>query len=941
MALNAAQLSALNLLLDQMMALPAADRGAWIDALHLDDAALAPALRDLLNQPGMLDEGTLRADWSWPLRAAIVDTVVASSAWRAGVTVGPYQLLRLLGEGGMGMVWLAQRSDGAMRRQVALKLPRPGLQRWHLDERFARERDILASLEHPHIARLYDAGVAADGQPYLAMEYVEGRSITQFADEAALDVHARLRLFTQVLGAVQHAHQRLIVHRDLKPSNILVDTTGSVRLLDFGIALLQDERAPQPALTEIGQALLTPQYASPEQLLHEPVSTATDIYSLGVVLCQLLSGQSPHAPTRTTRAALEEAILYGEPQRLSRLAPAALTAQLRGDLDNIVLKALRRAPVERYVSADAFAQDIQRHLDGAPVAAHPSSLGYRVRKFAARNRLAVFATCAVAVALVIGIGIALWQAGLARTAAAQAQREAQRARAVQDFLVDMFNEADPAKAKGRDVTVRDLMAHGERELQTRLRREPASAAAVRGAMVDIYQKLGDEQRALPLAEVQVQQARARHANNVDLAFALLALGNVQAGLNQDTPAFANFQEARALLAPVRAAYPTQWLDLSVALASTLNGRRRNAAALALLEGTVADVARQLGSDNWQLGRARIELGMTYSMLGRHDEAAAQFARLEPLLEHAGDAHATEAADAYSNIGFAMSLAGRYDDAERLLRRAAAEFDRLEGKHNSQSIYVTSALIAVLYSRGDYRGAQVAATDNARRAADFFGASAGESLALESFRVKPLLMLGQRELALAVARRTFAAITSDPRVEPARKAASEHRLMLALLFNGLPQEALQHAQHVLKDENLLRESNDTKAMTRFYASAALRMAGRPLEAAAFAADAAQRWRNDPAPPARVKVAKAMLAQAAALAAAGQHAAAAARLTDAEVLLRANSPVGNPDLLTLDVVRAGVWYKAGRKQAATELNARTRAALNARMGVQLPVELPLIP
>jgi eukaryotic-like serine/threonine-protein kinase len=336
------------------------------------------------------------------------------SGLKPGVRVGPYELIRFLGAGGMAQVWLARRADGAFKREVALKLPMLNPHRVDLSERFARERDILAALEHPHIARFYDAGIDASGLPYLSMEYVQGEALTEWCDTHKLGLTARLKLFLQVLEAVQYAHEKQVIHRDLKPSNILVSPSGQVRLLDFGVAkLLAAGGQEQMQLTEAHSLALTPDYASPELLHGYPVDERSDVYSLGVVLYELLSGTRPY---RLSRAAsiglLGAAIATVEPRKpsLQPTQPAALvrastleqlTRRLRGDLDAIALRALAKEPAQRYPTPLALGRDLQCHLNGEPVHAQPRRVGYRAEKFILRHKVAV-AAIATAMAVVLG-----------------------------------------------------------------------------------------------------------------------------------------------------------------------------------------------------------------------------------------------------------------------------------------------------------------------------------------------------------------------------------------------------------------------------------------------------------------------------------------------------------------------------------------------------------
>jgi serine/threonine protein kinase/TolB-like protein/Flp pilus assembly protein TadD len=393
MALSVAQMARMSRLLDEALGLDESGRRQWLEVLAPEDQDLEGALwRALLpdGQDGAQAPATLpRVGLSAP--APEVATL------RPGDRVGPYQLVRELGSGGMAEVWLAQRADGAFKREVALKLPALARLRKDLASRFARERDILASLEHPNIARLYDAGVSAEGLPYLAMEYVAGQPLTAWCDAHRLGIRERLKLCLQVLDAVQYAHGHQVLHRDIKPSNILVTESGQVRLLDFGVAKLL-EHEEHTELTQVYGRALTPEYASPELLRGERVDAATDIYALGVLLYELLAGSRPYRLQHgASLTAIEQAVMQAQVQRPStRVAPdtaaaRAMTVQklsrrLRGDLDAIVLKTLARDSKDRYPSAEALADDLQRHLSGETVAAQPDRLSYRLSKFMLRHR---------------------------------------------------------------------------------------------------------------------------------------------------------------------------------------------------------------------------------------------------------------------------------------------------------------------------------------------------------------------------------------------------------------------------------------------------------------------------------------------------------------------------------------------------------------------------
>jgi serine/threonine protein kinase/TolB-like protein/lipoprotein NlpI len=403
MGLTAAQMAQMSALLDQALELDDAQRRHWLERLAPEHRELAAALRQALLGDGSAQLVTLP---KFP-DAAISSEVGA----QPGALVGPYRLIRPLGGGGMAEVWLAERADGAFKREIALKLPRLGGPRQDLTSRFARERDILACLEHPNIARLYDAGVSAEGLPYLAMEYVAGQPLTAWCDGHQLRIRERLKLFLQVLDAVQYAHGHQVLHRDIKPSNILVTESGQVRLLDFGVAKLLEQQEQHTELTQVYGRALTPGYASPELLRGERVEAASDIYALGVLLYELLAGSRPYRLQHgASLTAIEQAVMAAPVQPPSSqvqpdtAAARATTAEkvsrrLRGDLDAIVLKALARQPHDRYPSASALADDLQRYLSGEPVEARPDTAPYRLGKFALRHRAGV-AMGAAAVVLV-------------------------------------------------------------------------------------------------------------------------------------------------------------------------------------------------------------------------------------------------------------------------------------------------------------------------------------------------------------------------------------------------------------------------------------------------------------------------------------------------------------------------------------------------------------
>lgn len=420
--------------------------------------------------------------------------------------IGPYRLVSLLGEGGMGHVWLAVRSDGLYERRVALKLLRPGLGDAGLRQRFTRERQILARLAHAHIARLLDAGITPDGQPYLALDYVNGEPITDYVKRLNLDLRSRLLLFRQVCDAVSHAHANLVVHRDLKPSNILVTPCGEVMLLDFGIAkLLDHSNSDQTEITQTGSRTFTLHYAAPEQLRGEIISTMTDVYALGVVLYEILAGCKPYTPERKTDAGWEEAILKDEPIKPSQALlkntdsivqsqNKRVAKQLANDLDNVVLKALNKDPESRYASVESFKQDILRFLDGQPVYARADSFGYRARKYMQRHAIAVGVGVGTSSLLAVALALTSWQAS-------QAVKEANRAEAMQGFVVALFENTGD-KTNPEDVNVRELLDAGVRRADTELANQPQARAELLGLIARLRSGLGDDHEALRLLDKQ-------------------------------------------------------------------------------------------------------------------------------------------------------------------------------------------------------------------------------------------------------------------------------------------------------------------------------------------------------------------------------------------------------------------------------------------------------
>jgi serine/threonine-protein kinase len=566
--------------LDQALDLEPDERAPWLNELETSQPEIAGILRALFSQPEALNARGLDGsplpltslDMLMPLLEQMVRDragansgevlqnvpsfaqSVASEHRVAGVSegtvLGSYRLLREIGHGGMSAVWLAERCDGQLKRQVALKLPFEGSRHAQMAERFKRERDILATLTHPNIARLYDAGVSAAGQSYLAMEYVHGTALTRYCDDARLSIRERLRIFLQVLAAVGFAHAQLVLHRDLKPSNILVTEHGRVALLDFGIAqLLSQEATAESALTEIAGRVLTPDYASPEQIAGHLLSTTSDVYSLGVLLYELLAGGRPFGSQHTPRRALEEAILTQDPPRPSQFAlteeaaaarhttPRKLAQTLKGDLDTIVLKALKKVPGERYRSTDVFAHDIANYLGNLPVSARPDSTWYRFRRFVSRYKLQVSTATVALLAIIVGGATSVWQARAAAQERDRAFALASRNTAVTEFMGMLISEAAESD---KPVTVSEMIARSEELALADAGGNAENRAAVLEMIAGQYLSLGDVGKAAQLEERALALLGNSHDRGLrsllvcDHALAISSMGQADTALRTIT-----------------------------------------------------------------------------------------------------------------------------------------------------------------------------------------------------------------------------------------------------------------------------------------------------------------------------------------------------------------------------------------------------------------------
>lgn len=488
--------------LDALLDVTAAERARQLDVLREHDAVLASRLEELLHARDQASRERF-------LEQSVVGPSMAGG--RAGAVCGPYVLESLVGRGGMGSVWKGRRQDGRYDAVVAVKLLGTAMLDADSERRFRREGQILARLVHPNIAHLLDAGLTDDGQPYLVLEYVEGTHLDEYCHQQQLDIPARVRLFLHVLSAVSHAHSNLVVHRDLKPSNILVDGEGRVKLLDFGIAKMLVDRGDHYSaaslLTAHGGQPMTLLYASPEQVNGTEVTTATDVYALGVVLFELLVGVRPYRLTRDSRGALEEAILSTDPLRPSEVGvDPQRRRQLCGDLETVLLRALRKDPSERYATVDALGDDLRAWLEHRPVRARPDSWSYRASRLVRRHTLAVSAAAVVLLAVIGGAGVALWQARVARA-------EQTRAEEVTAFITGVFRDADPYLGKGKTLSAADLLTQANTRLMNRLQDRPDLKLELQALIATSLASLQEYSTALPLLTEVARESAVQYGDS--------------------------------------------------------------------------------------------------------------------------------------------------------------------------------------------------------------------------------------------------------------------------------------------------------------------------------------------------------------------------------------------------------------------------------------------
>ncbi len=785
-------------LLDAGLALPAPERAAWLSALQGDDGTLRDTVAELLAAHAAAETG----EFMDRLPALPSGEGAAGDQPAAGDTIGPYRLRAPLGDGGMGVVWLAERADGQLRRPVALKLPRLA---WGsgMAERLARERDILATLEHPHIARLYDAGVDQHGRPYLAMEWVDGLPIDRYCRERALPLRERLGLVLQVAAAVAHAHARLVVHRDLKPANILVTGDGQVRLLDFGIAkLMEGGHTQETALTRLSGAALTVDYASPEQIRGEALSTASDVYSLAVVAYELLAGARPYRLKRGSTAELEEAIAHADPPLASAAAQEpALKKALRGDLDAILNRALKKDPAARYAGMADFAADIERHLKHEPVLARPDGRWYRTQRLLQRHRLAFAFSLALGVAIVAGAGTAAWQAAKARAESGRAQAEVARQQAVRDLYIEAMTllsstAAASAATLAEPHAVSRLLERQLREMAPRYADRPAEWQALLEAVAVQLNFVSDFERSLVLGREYMAHLKLHRAEPDRVITAYMSLGRTLFQLGRLDEAEAMRREGLQW-APEARDERTELARLGIAtdLGRLVLARGRRTEARRVLEDAEARAAASFP----QHMRRFHNLSMLAALhMGFDEPRALQLARQAyDGLRAASTADDDEAADALQVLALTQFYNGLPAEAEVSTRESLRLFDLQYPRSNRNRMRAFGRLVQALARQGRYDDARAllaSERDAVARLAD----DGDTRAALATLRARAMeteYLYGDIAAALALLSRSATALLELPGM---RDGEVYHLLECHVLAAaGRGDEALARADALLK------------------------------------------------------------------------------------------------------------------------------------------------
>ncbi len=690
-----------------VMDCPAAERESYLTRVCGDDDELRREVLELL----ALDTSE---DFLQQPIADVAKTLAAPpSEDLIGERIGPYRLTRLIGHGGMGAVYDAVRDDDQFQQQVALKLIKRGMDSEFVRRRFLRERQILASLDHPHIARLFDGGSTADGQPYFVMEFVSGETITEYCRRRNLSLDEKLKLFRDVCSAVQHAHQKLVIHRDLKPSNILVTADGTPKLLDFGIAkLLTPDPGEADTRTETEIRLMTPEYASPEQVRGCAITTASDVYSLGVVLYELLAERRPYQFETYVPHEIERAVcdtLAPRPSDAARLhtdAPTKLAKQLTGDLDNIVMMALRKEADRRYQSVEQFSEDLRRYLSGLPITARPDTFVYRAGKFVRRHRVAVIAGALVLLSLLSGIFATTYAARQARAERDRANQEAATAQSVTQSLVSVFEFADPGNTKGNAITAKELLDQGVEKVSRELKEQPLVQAKLLDTIGGLYLTVGDYERAQSVLENALTLRRqSLNAQHPDVAESLNHLAAVAYEKGDFAGSETMYREALDLRRKLLGTTHLSVADSMTGLGRALVALGKFTEAEPLIRYALALRRNQLGPDHKDVAESLHRLGRLLGEQGKFGEAADTYRQAFAINRKLYGSEHPGTAASLNNLAVMLQQLGDYAGAESLSREVLALRRKLHGDEHPNVASSLTNLASVLQDEHNYKEAE--------------------------------------------------------------------------------------------------------------------------------------------------------------------------------------------------------------------------------------------
>jgi eukaryotic-like serine/threonine-protein kinase len=657
------------------------------------------------------------------------DYIAINDANLDGKTFGSYRTIKQIGSGGMGSVYLAERIDGHFEQKVALKIVKPGMNSNEIIRRFEDERQILARLQHPNIARLLDGGISESGLPYFTLEYVEGKPITNYCDENNLTIEERLELFKKVCEAVLYAHQNLVIHRDIKPGNILVQEDGTVKLLDFGIAKVFEEDDDQKFVTRTGMRVMTPEYASPEQVRGEPVSTATDIYSLGLILYQLFTGCPPYEVTSTSALEMERIICLTEPQKPSTMITKSLSSasdnnqksspefisrkrkttiaklkkRISGDLDNICLMAIRKEPERRYSSIAQFITDIDNHLTGIPVIARNSTVSYRTKKFIQRHKAGV--VVAASAVLIVAILTTVYFMQLAEERD-KAQLEAEKSKKVSEFLTGIFQLSDPEYSKGESITARELLDNGVKRIESELSDQPEVLANMLGVMGNVYKNLG----LYPNALILLQRAYSINdsllgSGSPETAKSLNDLAGINFAMGDYGPAIEKFNKAIAIRKNIYGEESLETAESKNDLAMVLREEGNYEEAEILLNASLSVRKKILSSGSPEVAQSMNNLGLLKDDLGKYDEAKELFEESLKIKEKLYGKIHPSVTETMGNLAFLLRQMGEYDEASKLFNETLEIDKKLFGDIHpaiSTDLYNIASITALI---GDLNSAE--------------------------------------------------------------------------------------------------------------------------------------------------------------------------------------------------------------------------------------------